>query len=123
MVVKAAQDLSLVLQKKSNNKGDERLRSLKELSDIFMEMAQTEKPDSWETPTKALTDEPTNSEAKQTAKPAALPIMQGGAAAPRVLRPVTPIVPRLPKGVYPVVHKWQPKWYTDWTTTSKRKPS
>ena len=97
MVVKAAQDLSLALQKKSNNKGDERLRSLKELSDIFMEMAQTEKPDSWETPTEALTDEPTDSEAKQTAKPAALPIMQGGAAAPRVLRPVTPFLPRLPR--------------------------
>ena len=38
MVVKAAQDISLALQKKLINKGDKRLRSLKELSEIFLEM-------------------------------------------------------------------------------------
>ena len=48
MVVKAAQDLCKALEKKPNHKGDEKLRGLKELSTMFLEMAENEPNTTWE---------------------------------------------------------------------------
>ena len=49
VVVKAAQDLRQALMKKANKKGEDRLRGLQALSEIFLEMANNEPPTTWET--------------------------------------------------------------------------
>jgi hypothetical protein len=48
MVIKAAQDLCKTLEQKPNHKGDAKLRGLKELSEIFLEMAENEPNATWE---------------------------------------------------------------------------
>ena len=49
MVIKAAHDLAKVLQKKSSKKEDDTIRSLRELSKIFTDMAASEDTTTWET--------------------------------------------------------------------------
>ena len=49
MVIQAAQDLAKVLQKKYNKIEDETIRSLRELSKVFSDMAASEDSTTWET--------------------------------------------------------------------------
>ncbi|KAL7528558.1 hypothetical protein ACHAWF_005412, partial [Thalassiosira exigua] len=48
-VIKAAHDLHRALHKRVSKKGDERLRGLQQLSEIFLDMALNEPPRTWET--------------------------------------------------------------------------
>ena len=78
--------------------GDERLHGFKELSKIFLEMSQSEKPTSWKESTNTPTSEHAKFATVQTTKLAAISITQmvGAVSAPRV-RPVSPLTQQSPR--------------------------